>query len=174
MMRCMTRLDTPKMGSSPDLLLIQEKSVEDRGWKWQLGLFIVGPLAGLALLLFGQDVSAEGALTSRIDVPVSVYEHAQTLVALPSGRRLNLFCSHIGSGRGRQWKLYVGHHYGRIFLWNTLLYLRTGKWNGRSWIICWRWHIATHWTYKWSITTRTFWLVWLRRGRYGGRRSCFS
>jgi pimeloyl-ACP methyl ester carboxylesterase len=35
-------------------------------------------------------------LSSPTDVPAAAYEHAQTLIAFPDGRRLNLFC--IGTG----------------------------------------------------------------------------
>lgn len=32
-----------------------------------------------------------------MDVPASAYEHAQALIPLPGGRRLNLFCTGAGT-----------------------------------------------------------------------------
>lgn len=77
--------------------MIREIGVEERTWRWRLGWFIVSAFSGIGLLLVGQGASAESLQASRADVPVSAYEHAQTLVTLPSGRRLNLFCMGAGT-----------------------------------------------------------------------------
>jgi len=42
-------------------------------------------------------VAATSHPTSSTDLPASAYEHAQTLIALPDGRHLNLFCMGTGS-----------------------------------------------------------------------------
>ncbi|MBE1162518.1 alpha/beta hydrolase [Dyella acidiphila] len=52
---------------------------------------------GLALLLIASDVNAEKSRVLLGDIPSAAYEHAQALIALPDGRRLNLFCMGKGS-----------------------------------------------------------------------------
>jgi pimeloyl-ACP methyl ester carboxylesterase len=47
--------------------------------------------------LVGLDVTAAPDQRSPTDVPLAAYEHAQSLVALPDGRRLNLFCMGTGT-----------------------------------------------------------------------------
>ncbi|MFC3654097.1 alpha/beta hydrolase [Dyella humi] len=61
--------------------------------KWRSAVVVV--LWG-ALWSVGPEVAAATHQTVLTDVPLAAYEHAQTLVALPDGRRLNLFC--VGAG----------------------------------------------------------------------------
>ena len=58
---------------------------------------VVGALVGMALSICGLSTAAENPETPSTDVPATTYEHAQTLIALPNGRRLNLFCMGKGS-----------------------------------------------------------------------------
>lgn len=51
----------------------------------------------LALSIFWSGVAAKNSKTLSSDVPATAYEHAQTLVSLTDGRRLNLFCMGKGS-----------------------------------------------------------------------------
>lgn len=50
----------------------------------------------LAFLLYVAHINAMPVATSASDVPLASYQRAQTLITLPDGRRLNLFC--LGTG----------------------------------------------------------------------------
>jgi pimeloyl-ACP methyl ester carboxylesterase len=54
-------------------------------------------VAGMTSLLAGSEAVAATNLNSLTNVPSAMYEHAQTLVMLPDGRRLNLFCMGVGT-----------------------------------------------------------------------------
>lgn len=58
-------------------------------------------IATLAMSITLWTVTADAAVTtpqtSAVDVPASAYEHAQALIPLPDGRRLNLFCMGTGT-----------------------------------------------------------------------------
>lgn len=51
----------------------------------------------IALWAATSDAATAASQTAVMDIPASAYEHAQTLVALPDGRRLNLFCMGTGT-----------------------------------------------------------------------------
>ncbi|MBD8879855.1 MULTISPECIES: alpha/beta hydrolase [Rhodanobacter] len=51
----------------------------------------------IALWAGSSDAATTVPRTAVTDVPASAYEHAQTLIPLPDGRRLNLFCMGAGT-----------------------------------------------------------------------------
>ncbi|MBD8900178.1 alpha/beta hydrolase [Rhodanobacter sp. DHG33] len=62
--------------------------------KKPLLVMLIGLAVGLPLSAPGVEAEKPGMPSN--DIPATAYEHAQTLVALPDGRRLNLFC--MGKG----------------------------------------------------------------------------
>lgn len=59
---------------------------------------LVAALAlSITLWAAASDAATAAPQTPAVEVPASAYEHAQTLVPLPDGRRLNLFCMGTGA-----------------------------------------------------------------------------